>query len=162
MLLALSLWHQTNKTKANAQSSRPTVRQFLYAFGDDKDPLPETVRVLDEIVTDYIIETCHTAARSAELVGRQKIKVDDFRFAIRNDEIATGRVKELLQIDKELRDSRKQFDTGEGKVGLERGGRKKIGEEGGADGQAEVVDAPAKAVKDGKDVEGEVGEDDVD
>ena len=127
------------------------MKQFLYAFGDDKEPLPETVRVLDEIVTDYIIETCHAAARSADIVGRQKIKVDDFKFAIRNDELATGRVKELLQIDKELKDSRKQFDTGEGKVGLERGGRKKKAED------PEVDQSTG-----GKVVEGDVGEDDVD
>lgn len=102
--------------------------------------MPETVRVLDEIVTDYIIETCHTAAKSADIVGRQKIKVDDFKFAIRNDEMASGRVKELLQIDKHLRDSRKQFDVGEGKVGLERGGRKKK-EVNGLGGGAADVDA---------------------
>ncbi|MCJ1461299.1 Transcription initiation factor TFIID subunit 13 [Mycoblastus sanguinarius] len=101
------------------------LRQFLYAFGDDKEPLAETIRVLDEIVTDYVIETCHTAAKSAEVAGRQKIKVDDFKFAIRKDEVGTGRVKELLQMEKVLKDQRKQFDTEEGRVGLERGGRKK-------------------------------------
>ena len=104
------------------------MKQFLYAFGDDKDPLPETVRVLDDIVTDFIIETCHTAAKAAEINGRAKIKVDDFKFAIRHDEMATGRVRELLQLDKQLKDSRKQIDLMEGKVGLERGpgrGRKK-------------------------------------
>ncbi|KAL9131765.1 MAG: hypothetical protein Q9217_000370 [Psora testacea] len=115
----------------------------LYAFGDDKSPLPETVRVLDEIVTDYIIDTVHTASKAATISGRGKVKADDFKFAIRNDEVATGRVKELLAMEKSLKDARKQFDTGEGKVGLERGGRgrrKKV-EEGEmdieADGQVE-------------------------
>jgi len=83
---------------------------MLYAYGDDKNPLDETVRCLDEIVTDFIIETCHTAA---------------FMFAIRKDEVATGRVRELHTVEKKLKEARKQFDTGEGKVGLERGGRKK-------------------------------------
>lgn len=99
---------------------------MLYAFGDVKDPLDETVRVLDEIVTDYIIETAHTASRVAEYSGRQKIKNEDFNFAIRKDEFATGRVKELHTMEKKIRDDRKQFDTHEGKVGLERGGRKKV------------------------------------
>lgn len=122
----------------------PPVHQFLFAFGDDKNPLPETVRVLDEIVTDYIIETCHSAAKSAEVSNRSKIKVDDFKFAIRKDEQATGRVKELLTMDKVMKDSRKQFDTSDGRVGLERGGRKRKAEE------MEVVKG------------GDVGEDDVD
>ena len=79
--------------------------------------------MLDEIVTDYVIDTVQTAAKAAQVSGRGKVKADDFKFAIRNDEVATGRVKELLAMEKSLKDARKQFDTGEGKVGLERGGR---------------------------------------
>lgn len=99
---------------------------MLYAYGDDKEPLDETVRVLDEIVTDFIIETAHTAHKAAEYSGRQKIKNDDFMFAIRKDEFATGRVRELQVLDKKIKEGRKQFDTEEGKMGLERGGRKKV------------------------------------
>lgn len=85
------------------------------------------MRVLDEIVTDFIIETCHQAARSAAYSHRQKIKVDDFRGAIRGNEAMLGRVQELLGMDKELREARKQFDIPEGKAGLEKG---KGGKEG--------------------------------
>jgi transcription initiation factor TFIID subunit 13 len=109
------------------------VRALLYAFGDEQDPLPETVRVLDEIVTDFIIETCHTAARSATFSNRQKIKVDDFKFAIRNNEAMLGRVQELLGMDKELKEARKQFEVPEGKTGLER--TKQGGLRGGKSGR---------------------------
>jgi len=85
------------------------------------------VRALDEIVTDFIIETCHQASRSASYSNRQKIKVDDFKFAIRGNEAMLGRVQELLGMDKELREARKQFDIPEGKAGLEKG---KGGKEG--------------------------------
>ena len=69
-----------------------------------------------------MIETCHEAARSATYSNRQKIKVDDFKFTIRNNEAMLGRVQELLYLDKELARYRKQFDDGvaEGKAGLER------------------------------------------
>lgn len=87
------------------------------------------MRVLDEIITDYIIETCQTAARAAEYSGRQKIKTEDFKFAIRRDELASGRVNDLLMTEKLIRKARKQFDDTEGKKGLERGGRKRKGEE---------------------------------
>lgn len=80
-------------------------------------------------MTDFIIETCHAAARSAAASRRQKIKVEDFKWAVRGDEIMLGRVRELLGLERELRDARRQFDTGEGKVGLERGGRKRKAEE---------------------------------
>ena len=101
------------------------MRNFLYAFGDDSEPLPETVRVLDEIVTDFIIETCHTAARAATYSNRQKIKVDDFKFAIRHNESMLGRVQHLLTTELELKKQRNQHfgDVEQGRIGLERSGR---------------------------------------
>lgn len=100
---------------------------FLLAFGDNDYPLPETVRILDEIVTDYIIETCHEAASVAHHARRAKIKLDDFKFMLRRDTGKLGRVSEMLETDKELKRKRKAFDTDEGAVMAEKG-------TGGADG----------------------------
>ncbi|KAI4270240.1 MAG: hypothetical protein LQ337_006803 [Flavoplaca oasis] len=101
------------------------LRGLLYAHGDDEDPLPETVRVLDEITTDFIIETCHAASRHATLNGRQKVKLEDFKFVVRKDDRLLGRMMELIGMEKELKEARKGFNTDEGKVGLERTGPKK-------------------------------------
>ncbi|KAJ4988185.1 transcription initiation factor IID [Stagonosporopsis vannaccii] len=95
---------------------RPQVEAFLLAFGDNDYPLPETIRVLDEIVTDYIIETCHEAAAVAHHARRAKIKLDDFKFMLRRDTGKLGRVSEMLETDKELKRKRKAFDTDEGAV----------------------------------------------
>ncbi|KAF2709427.1 TFIID-18kDa-domain-containing protein [Pleomassaria siparia CBS 279.74] len=89
---------------------------FLIAFGDDDHPLSETVKCLDEIVTDYIIETCHEAASVAHHARRAKIKLDDFKFMLRRDTTKLGRVSEMLETDKELKRKRKAFDTDEGAV----------------------------------------------
>lgn len=35
------------------------VEAYLIAFGDDRNPLPETVRVLDEIITEYVRPCLH-------------------------------------------------------------------------------------------------------
>ncbi|KAL8872706.1 MAG: hypothetical protein Q9174_001706 [Haloplaca sp. 1 TL-2023] len=103
------------------------VKGLLYAHGDDPDPLPETVRVLDEITTDFIIETCHAASRHATMSNRQKVKLEDFKFVVSKDERLLGRMMELIGMEKELKEARKGFNTDEGKVGLERGpaGRKR-------------------------------------
>ncbi|KAK8244203.1 transcription initiation factor IID, 18kD subunit-domain-containing protein [Phyllosticta capitalensis] len=82
---------------------------YLVAFGDDRHPLPETIRVLDEIITDFIIETCHEAALCASYSRRAKIKVDDFKFILRKDPVKLGRVTELLNKEKEIRTQRKVF-----------------------------------------------------
>jgi transcription initiation factor TFIID subunit 13 len=110
--------------------TKSTVEAFLLAFGDNDYPLPETVRVLDEIVTDYIIESCHEAAAVAHHARRAKIKLDDFKFMLRRDTGKLGRVSEMLETDKELKRKRKAFDTDEGAV-LQKGDARAEEVEGG-------------------------------
>ena len=118
------------------QFASADLEAYLAAFGDDFNPLPETVKTLDEIVTDYIIETCHSAAQCAAYSHRQKIKVDDFKFALRKDPKKLGRVTELLQMDKDIKRARKiaevdeeQVMKGEGEgQGPGRGKRRKVEE----------------------------------
>jgi transcription initiation factor TFIID subunit 13 len=50
----------------------------------------------------------------AKSANRQKIKVDDFKFAIRKDKIKLGRVEELLYLQKEITEAKKMFDNSEG------------------------------------------------
>lgn len=122
---------------------------FLIAFGDCDSPLPETVKVLDEIVTDYIIETCHEAASVAHHARRAKIKLDDFKFMLRRDTAKLGRVSEMLETDKELKRKRKAFDTDEGAViGKGETAPGAAGEEGDKNG------AESKAKSDGGREEG--------
>ncbi|RAR04489.1 transcription factor tfiid complex subunit taf13 [Stemphylium lycopersici] len=120
---------------------------FLLAFGDNDYPLPETVRVLDEIITDYIIETCHEAASVAHHARRAKIKLDDFKFMLRRDTSKLGRVSEMLETDKELKRKRKAFDTDEGAVLVEKDG----GGGGGGGGEGETkLGRPKKKVQVGE------------
>ncbi|CAF9913288.1 Transcription initiation factor TFIID subunit 13 [Imshaugia aleurites] len=151
-----------NMTEVRARAARhkgqmnfeAEITQALYAYGDDKEPLAETVRILDEMATDFIIETCYSAAKSAEVCGRSKLKVDDFKWAIRGDQMLLGRVSELLAMDKHINTARKAFKTDEGREGLERGGRKKKGE--GKEGEEKGAE---KEEDKGKNAEVKVEED---
>ena len=149
-----------HRPKSSISLTSPPVTQALYAYGDDKEPLPETVRILDEIATDFIIETCFSAAKSAECCSRSKLKVDDFKFAIRGDPMLLGRVNELLAMDKHISTARKAFKTDEGREGLERGGRKKKGE--GKEGEEKVeekVEDKGVRLEDRVEEEEELGDD---
>ncbi|KAJ5761951.1 uncharacterized protein N7511_005333 [Penicillium nucicola] len=104
------------------------LRLLLLAYGDpsphpsfSSEPLPETVRVLDEIVTDFVLEVCHGAAQVAHHARRQKIKVEDFRFALRRDPNKLGRVQELLRMERELKEARKAFDQNDDQVAKDAG-----------------------------------------
>lgn len=72
----------------------------------------------------FIIETCHAAAASATYAHRAKIKVDDFKFALRKDPRKLGRVTELLVMDKTLKRDRKAFEVDDD-AAAQQGGEKK-------------------------------------
>ena len=100
----------TSTHPASTSAQRPSP----YHTNQFPNPYPETLRVLDEILTDFIIETCHGAVRHASLAGRQKINAKDFEFVIRRDEHKMGRVQDLVRRNKALTKDRKIVDGNEG------------------------------------------------
>ncbi|KAF2864218.1 hypothetical protein K470DRAFT_201871, partial [Piedraia hortae CBS 480.64] len=80
--------------------------ELLYAFGDNTPSLPTTIALLDEILVDFIIDIAHEAALCASYSRRQKVKVDDFKFALRHDEVLLGRVLEQMWKERGLREVR--------------------------------------------------------
>ncbi|KAI5295221.1 Transcription initiation factor TFIID subunit 13 [Ascosphaera acerosa] len=113
----------TPRKRARSTKVSPVKQKHMYSdegSGSEgkkvKEPLPETLRCLDEIVTDFIIETCHEAAQAAAYTRRQKIKVDDFRFALRKDPVKLGRVQELFRLERELKEARRAFDQNDDRV----------------------------------------------
>ncbi|KAK0634926.1 transcription initiation factor IID, 18kD subunit-domain-containing protein [Bombardia bombarda] len=83
--------------------------QLLYGHGDVKAPLPDTVRVLDEIITDFIQGVGFEATRAAHHAGRQKVKFEDFEFAMRRNPVYMGKIQEVFEKKKEIEAARKNF-----------------------------------------------------
>ncbi|KAF2759703.1 hypothetical protein EJ05DRAFT_484627 [Pseudovirgaria hyperparasitica] len=103
---------------------------FLFSNGSPLPAPQPTLATLDAIITDFIIETCHEAALRASLAGRQKIKLDDFKFMLRKDEEKLGRVEELQALDRQIKEQKKIFSEEvvskkEEKTEREKGKRKK-------------------------------------
>ncbi|EPE03782.1 transcription initiation factor tfiid subunit [Ophiostoma piceae UAMH 11346] len=92
------------------------LRQLLYGSGDAREPLPETMRLLDEIATDFIQSLSFEAARIGHYSGRQKIKYEDFEFALRRNPLFLGKVREMFEMSKEVKDARKMPGIGEGNL----------------------------------------------
>ena len=113
--------------------------QLLYAHGDVQNPLPETVRVLDEILTDFMQSIAFEATRAANYSGRQKIKYEDFEFAFRKNPAFLGKVQEVFEKQREIKKAREILRDGEDEImkdaadeGEEEGeGRYEAGEPGG-------------------------------
>ncbi|KAI0884866.1 TFIID-18kDa-domain-containing protein [Annulohypoxylon maeteangense] len=95
------------------------IGQLLYAYGDVKEPLQETVRVLDEIVTEFLEGVCFEASRHAQVAGRQKLKFDDFEFALRHSPQYLGRVKAMIEKRQEIKDARRTFNQNDDDIAKE-------------------------------------------
>ncbi|KAI1766851.1 TFIID-18kDa-domain-containing protein [Hypoxylon sp. FL1150] len=93
--------------------NRKEVSSLLYAYGDVEDPLPDTIRVLDEIVTEFLDGVCFEASRHAQVAGRQKLKFDDFEFALRRNPQYLGRVRSMIEKRQEIKEARQGFNEDE-------------------------------------------------
>lgn len=128
--------HNPTSTTNGAQPSTTfpssDLSDLLYAFASSPPHLPSTLSVLDEILTDFIIETCHLAALSASYSRRSKLKIEDFKFVLRHDERLLGRSMEHIWRDKRIKENRRvagMMDEGGAAAGLEAAAR-----EGGVEG----------------------------
>lgn len=73
-------------------------------------PLNDTVRVLDEILTEFIQGVSFEATRAAQHAGRQKVKFEDFEFAMRRNPHYMGKIQEMFEKKKEIEAARKGFN----------------------------------------------------
>ncbi|KAB2061788.1 hypothetical protein ERO13_A10G101800v2 [Gossypium hirsutum] len=112
-------------SKSKVSSSQPSETSFkrkrgvfqkdlqhmMYGFGDDPNPLPETVALVEDIVVEY--------AHKAQDIGskRGKLSVEDFLYLIRKDLPKLNRCTELLSMQEELKQARKAFEVDEEKLG---------------------------------------------
>ncbi|CAI7777786.1 unnamed protein product, partial [Closterium sp. NIES-53] len=83
------------------------LRLMMYGFGDDPEPLPETVELVEEMVIEYITDLVHRAQEVAARRGR--LTTEDVLFLIRKDPRKFARARELLAMNVELKEARKAF-----------------------------------------------------
>ncbi|KAH7367310.1 transcription initiation factor IID, 18kD subunit-domain-containing protein [Plectosphaerella cucumerina] len=146
---------RAGKNVGKMNFSHNELAQLLYSHGDVRQPLPETVRVLDEIVTEFIQGAAFEAARNASYAGRQKIKWEDFEFAFRKNPAFLGKVQEVFQKKNEIDTAKKIFTKDDEATLMKENAA-------GDDGKGEKAAAAAGAPKTGQDDE-ELGEaDDID
>lgn len=92
------------------------IATILYAYGDEINPLPETIRVLDSIIVDFILELCYEADARAAHAPRVKVKGDDIQFAVRHKETMLGQNQHLVDHSQHMAAQRQMMDLGDGKV----------------------------------------------
>lgn len=83
------------------------LRCMMYGFGDDQNPYTESVDFLEDLVIEFITDMTHKAMD----VGKNgRVQVEDIMYLARKDKKKYARVKELLNMNEELKKARKAFD----------------------------------------------------
>ncbi|ONK78726.1 uncharacterized protein A4U43_C02F21790 [Asparagus officinalis] len=90
------------------------LQHMMYGFGDDPNPLPETVALLEDIVVEYVTDLVHKAQDIA--TKRGKLLTEDFLYLVRKDTPKLHRCTELLSMNEELKQARKAFEVDEEKL----------------------------------------------
>ena len=87
---------------------------MMYGFGDTKEPDKETVELVEDMTVDLITNVAHRCMEVS--AQRGKLQTDDLLYLIRNDEKKLQRVNELLDMNAQLKEARKNFDTDEAAI----------------------------------------------
>ncbi|KAM0297932.1 hypothetical protein HYE67_003426 [Fusarium culmorum] len=142
---------RAGKNVGKMNFSHAELAQLLYAHGDVQNPLPETVRVLDEILTDFMQSIAFEATRAANYSGRQKIKYEDFEFAFRKNPAFLGKVQEVFEKQREIKKAREILRDGEDEIMKDAADEEKKREKtdtrpgGSGGGSAAVASAASRA-----------------
>ncbi|KAL9430632.1 hypothetical protein AB3S75_025930 [Citrus x aurantiifolia] len=72
--------YETTSFKRKRGVFQKDLQHMMYGFGDDPNPLPETVALVEDIVVDYVTDLAHKAQDIGSKGG--KLSVEDFLYLI--------------------------------------------------------------------------------
>ncbi|KAK7054854.1 hypothetical protein VNI00_003317 [Paramarasmius palmivorus] len=86
------------------------LRNLMYGFGDDRNPANDTVNVMEEILIEYIMDVCQTAAGGPN--RKTRLSIEDLRRALSRpaDAKKLARMEELLFMQEDIKRARAQFE----------------------------------------------------
>lgn len=96
-----------NKDKDRKRLFSKELRCMMYGFGDDLNPYTETVDMIEDLVLKFINDI---AIRALNFGSTDRISIEDLLFILRKDTKKYSRLKDLLNMNQELRQARKAFD----------------------------------------------------
>ncbi|OCF34938.1 transcription initiation protein SPT3 [Kwoniella heveanensis BCC8398] len=94
------------------------ISQMMFVFGEVQDPLPETVRLVEDIVRGQIIEIVTRARLLTHLRSSRFLSAEDLIFLIRDDRGKVNRLRTYLSW-KDVRKRAKEDEERAGEVDLE-------------------------------------------
>ncbi|CAK7909240.1 transcription initiation factor TFIID subunit 13 [[Candida] anglica] len=86
------------------------IEQLLFSLGDPSYGLEPTVNALEEVLTEFLTDLCHNTSVYARAHGRNKVKMDDFPFALRNDPLKLARIEYIIKQSQRIEKAKKMYN----------------------------------------------------
>lgn len=98
------------KRKKKQRLFTKDIEQLLYSLGDSSYGYEPTVNALEEVLIEFLTDLCHNTSIYAKAHGRNKVKMDDFPFALRNDPLKLARIEYIIKQSQRIEKVKKMFD----------------------------------------------------
>lgn len=92
----------------------------MYAYGDEIDPLPETVAAVEDIMLEYMGSICsqahavssirHRTVSTSAHAHQPKLRLDDIKYVLRHDIKKLSRIEELMVLQEDIKRVRSALD----------------------------------------------------
>jgi transcription initiation factor TFIID subunit 13 len=92
---------------SHEEALEKSVAKLMYGFGDVKQPLPESVSTMSDLVQDFVSELVRRSLRIAQTRMDDTITVSDIMTAVCKNPRMVARIEELIRFEKETRQSRR-------------------------------------------------------
>lgn len=87
------------------------IETLLYSLGDGPVSLDSTNAALEDCLVEFYADVSHEALQFARSQGRQRIRLDDLPFALRNDPMKLGRLAYIREHLAKIENAKKMYDA---------------------------------------------------
>ncbi|WWD22864.1 hypothetical protein CI109_107359 [Kwoniella shandongensis] len=118
------------------------ISQMMFVFGEVQDPLPETVKLVEDIVRGQIIEIVTRARLLTHLRSSRFLSAEDLIFLIRDDRGKVNRLRTYLSWKDVRKRAKDEEERGGGDVDLDVDGAGADADKAAAKGRKTMVKLP--------------------
>ncbi|EGV62702.1 hypothetical protein PSN45_000622 [Yamadazyma tenuis] len=106
----------TSRKRRKQRLFSKDIEQLLYALGDGPYSMESTINALEDSLVEYLSDLSTATQIYARSKNRNRIKVDDLPFTLRNDPYKLSRLQYIVNQSQKIENAKKIFDEDDKKL----------------------------------------------
>ncbi|KAI5949334.1 hypothetical protein KGF54_005569 [Candida jiufengensis] len=109
----------TKRKSKNRKLFAKDIENLLYSMGDQPYSLESTISALEDLLIEFITKLSTSMVNYAKTQGRNRIKLNDLAFALKNDPLKLSRMLYILEQQQRIEKAKKLFEEDNDKVKMD-------------------------------------------